>query len=250
MIPRIKAVCRKCRDYSRDSFLHCGLTYSIDKRKCAVWWNGYRSEVTPVCPYYMEHSIVARPKQPINPKTIAYWRRFDAPPRCKDYKGISDGKFWRIIESCNWQAVEKFGDLEFMYVSSGKIVEDYHKQVNALEKSIKAQLSKKYCRTVLKAVKNMLVHKSLYLRRVWFQWERDNNKQFRCGDDSFGDLAYHIIGLGRKSYLKNLYNPELAWERSHKGRYTECFLYCFPDVDHHTRLAKFLLKQKQKKKVK
>jgi len=51
------------------------------------------------------------------------------------------------------------------------------------------------------------------------------------GDDGFGDLIAHIIGLGKAEYDKVLANPELANERVSKRRFVESFSYCLPYKD-------------------
>jgi len=48
------------------------------------------------------------------------------------------------------------------------------------------------------------------------------------GDDSFGDLRAHIIGLGREEFNRVMENPKLAQERINKGDYKESFSYCLP----------------------
>lgn len=57
------------------------------------------------------------------------------------------------------------------------------------------------------------------------------------GDDGFGDLLAHIIGLGKEEYERNLANPKLAQERVNKHRYEESFSYCLPYKDDYEMLT-------------
>jgi len=71
------------------------------------------------------------------------------------------------------------------------------------------------------------------------------------GDDGFGDLLAHIIGLGKEEYERNLANPKLAQTRVNESRYEESFSYCIPfDEDyemlapaHHVERAKHVIKE-------
>ena len=59
------------------------------------------------------------------------------------------------------------------------------------------------------------------------KWKR--NPRLPVGDDSYEDLRWHIIGLGKAEYEKNLANPELAYARAVKGDYKESFAYAIPN---------------------
>jgi hypothetical protein len=71
------------------------------------------------------------------------------------------------------------------------------------------------------------------------------------GDDGFGDLLAHIIGLGKEEYERNLADPKLAQARVDKSRYVESFSYCIPydddyemlDPSHHVARAKGVIKE-------
>lgn len=50
-------------------------------------------------------------------------------------------------------------------------------------------------------------------------------------DDSFSDLRYHVVGLGRYEFNLCMDNPEELQKRYHKGQYKESFCYCFMEPD-------------------
>lgn len=52
--------------------------------------------------------------------------------------------------------------------------------------------------------------------------------QLECGDDSYGDLLAHVVGLGRVEYEKALADPKLLKARCDSGAFTESFAYALP----------------------
>jgi hypothetical protein len=56
------------------------------------------------------------------------------------------------------------------------------------------------------------------------------------GDDGFGDLLSHIIGLGRTEYERVLANPKLAATRADNNQFKECFSYCLPYEEDYEKL--------------
>ncbi len=55
-------------------------------------------------------------------------------------------------------------------------------------------------------------------------------------DDGFCDLCYHIVGLGRDEWQRNIDNPNLAKTRANADNYVESFGYCFPCEDSYDSL--------------
>jgi hypothetical protein len=51
------------------------------------------------------------------------------------------------------------------------------------------------------------------------------------GDDSFGDLCAHIIGLGKEVFEKEVANPDLILKRAKAYDFEESFAYCWPYED-------------------
>jgi hypothetical protein len=51
------------------------------------------------------------------------------------------------------------------------------------------------------------------------------------GDDGYGDLLSHIIGLGKEEYDRNMAEPKLAAARAYEYEFKECFSYCLPHKD-------------------
>jgi len=58
--------------------------------------------------------------------------------------------------------------------------------------------------------------------------ERATGESSECGDDGFGDLMSHMVGLGKDAYEAALADPMLVIKRGQKHKYEECFSYCLP----------------------
>lgn len=70
------------------------------------------------------------------------------------------------------------------------------------------------------------VHNDLYSRID--KWGDENDKSCGLGDDGFGDLISHIIGLGPDEVERVQVDPELALKRAHSHDFSESFSYCVP----------------------
>jgi len=67
-------------------------------------------------------------------------------------------------------------------------------------------------------------------------WEERRGNYLPVGDDGYGDLISHIIGLGKDEVERTINCPILAWERCQNrygtvDSYVECFSYCIPDEE-------------------
>jgi len=49
-----------------------------------------------------------------------------------------------------------------------------------------------------------------------------------CGDDGFGDLINHCVGMGREEYERCMEDPGLVVARGRASAYVENYSYCFP----------------------
>lgn len=56
-------------------------------------------------------------------------------------------------------------------------------------------------------------------------WEGDGGEQIPAGDDSFGDLLSHVIGLGRAEFEATLAEPDRARDRAERRDYQESFAH-------------------------
>lgn len=70
------------------------------------------------------------------------------------------------------------------------------------------------------------MHDALYSRIS--EWEDENDKSCGLGDDGFGDLISHIIGLGPEEVENVQLDPELALKRAHSRDFSESFAHCVP----------------------
>lgn len=66
---------------------------------------------------------------------------------------------------------------------------------------------------------------------VFDKYLNDNDVELGLGDDSFGDLMHHIVGLGKSIYNACMKNPALAVGIARSGKYSEAFNYCIPMAD-------------------
>lgn len=119
---------------------------------------------------------------------------------------IEEYEFWKIVESLGW------GTKTTDYKAINQQLIDSGYDLNCLYK-------------IFAKFKVELKHKIS-------QWEQATGLSCDIGDDSFDDLASHIIGLGRKAYWSAINNPKLAYERAHnpyksEEGYTESFAYIF-----------------------
>lgn len=62
-------------------------------------------------------------------------------------------------------------------------------------------------------------------------WEHLFHHVDGLGDDGYGDLCWHIVGLGKEEILRAVFNPATAQIRANKHDYKECFAYTFPYED-------------------
>ena len=89
-----------------------------------------------------------------------------------------------------------------------------------------------------------MTHKDLHNRLyvVISDWEEDKYQQstvrggkpfegIGLGDDGFGDLINHIIGLGKEEYYSVTENPRLAKVRANKYDFAESFAFAIPHVE-------------------
>lgn len=77
------------------------------------------------------------------------------------------------------------------------------------------------------------------LRAIIEAWEASSGEHLPCGDDSFGDLANHIVGLGRATYEATLADPALALRRAEARDYRESFAYVFQRAEQCYGLDEF-----------
>jgi hypothetical protein len=65
------------------------------------------------------------------------------------------------------------------------------------------------------------------LQRRIETWEKRKGGSIGLGDDLFGDLCAHIVGLGKAEYQRVSSNPALAKARATSGDFRENFNYVF-----------------------
>ena len=58
--------------------------------------------------------------------------------------------------------------------------------------------------------------------------EEATGERTGCGDDGFGDLLNHVIGLGREEYEAAMKDPMRVIKRGQAYNYKESFGYCIP----------------------
>lgn len=79
------------------------------------------------------------------------------------------------------------------------------------------------------ALRSFVYNKEQTLSNAFTKWEQETGKNFGLGDDGFGDLCSHIVGLGKEKYEAHLAKPSLAFSRAKSLNFVEKFSYCIPD---------------------
>ena len=59
---------------------------------------------------------------------------------------------------------------------------------------------------------------------------RDEHIEIGLGDDSFGDLLAHVVGMGRQVYQQALQDPKTVQARGHRDDFSESFAYALPQT--------------------
>jgi hypothetical protein len=145
----------------------------------------------------------------------------------KKGKQMETATFWNIVEQIGW----------------GTKTTDYD--------SIKARLMRTFTVEQVKEFRKVFDRMSGRLYNVLDQDDncrRDRGEGgYGLGDDGFGDLVNHIVGLGEKEFHAVLENPELAYERAQRYDYSESFSYCIPwDDDYEMLNSKMYVKRAKK----
>lgn len=84
--------------------------------------------------------------------------------------------------------------------------------------------------TFVRSFDEMLDEKVGHLYGVIEKFEQANDVSCGCGDDGFGDLRHHIVGMGKEEYEAVLEDPGLAVKRGQSYDYVESFAYCIPHL--------------------
>ena len=120
--------------------------------------------------------------------------------------------FWELVEKLNWKencrkdnCTKKLREKFYQLCEGNTYVMDYfNKYRNSL-------------RHVLQCVLNEYELKTY--------GDRCASEFFKYGDDSWNDMANHIIGMGKETYFAILNDPKLASEYTED--FVESFAYCF-----------------------
>lgn len=136
---------------------------------------------------------------------------------------MSESDFWKIVDEVGW----------------GTKTTDYHAVKGVLLRNLSPNQAASF------ATMESILHNKLDKALVKFEADGDKDKSQRgnpnsigLGDDSYGDLIAHIIGLGEKEYEAVLKKPALAQERVRKGDFKESFEYCIPRASDYRLLDK------------
>jgi hypothetical protein len=117
---------------------------------------------------------------------------------------MPEPEFWKLVDDLGW----------------GTKTTDY--------KALKKRLVRNMSPNQAAAFSTTLATLRGKLYKVVEQWEDEHDSQIGLGDDGFGDLLHHIIGLGKREYYAALRNPALAHARALKNDFTESFSYATP----------------------
>ena len=113
---------------------------------------------------------------------------------------VDDSEFWQIVEEVDWAR-------DFDY------------------KRISKELKKLYSASQRKEIEKLAEKKADALDKAISGWCDSKGKGVPCGDDSYSDLRYHIIGLGKAKYDAVMRNPQKGYKMADNSEYVESFLY-------------------------
>lgn len=61
-------------------------------------------------------------------------------------------------------------------------------------------------------------------------YEQEHGVSCECGDDGFGDLMSHMVGLGKEHFEACMADPMMVVKRGQHSYYVEKFSYCIPHL--------------------
>lgn len=136
---------------------------------------------------------------------------------------MPEAEFWKIVDDLGW----------------GTKTTDY--------KGLKKHLLRNLSPNQAAAMQTTFAQLRGKLYRTLTEWEEEgdtwletgkhgNPRSFGLGDDSFGDLIAHIIGMGKQEFFAVLKNPQKALDRARKDAYKESFSYALPHTSDYAML--------------
>lgn len=136
---------------------------------------------------------------------------------------MPESDFWKIVDDLGW----------------GTRTTDY--------KVIKKQLLRNLSPNQAASLQTTFAQMQGKLYKALTAWEENgdtwmetgkhgNPRSFGLGDDSFGDLIAHIIGMGKREFAAVLKNPQLAHDRARKNAFKESFSYALPSTSDYAKL--------------
>ena len=100
---------------------------------------------------------------------------------------------------------------------------------------VKSGLLREWDREFARQVLDFVSDRESQLYERLEDWSDQNDKEFGIGDDSFGDLLAHIVGLGQLEFKAVMEDPQKALDRANAkdgtpASYVENFTYVLPYV--------------------
>lgn len=121
---------------------------------------------------------------------------------------LTDDKCWEILESVKWG-------------TDYKTIDD-----TAVKFALAHRLGEEDAECLWRFFQRQTARVSTAINK----WERATNNSVDLGDDSFGDLCAHIVGMGRAMVDEVVAQPEVAYALAVSGKFGESFAYCIPNV--------------------
>ena len=125
---------------------------------------------------------------------------------------MSPAQFWTAVDQARWGQDYGYDRIKDFFLErfSQEETEAFRETFNDLKRALGDELS---------------------------QWAKDEDKSFNLGDDSWGDLLAHIIGLGKREYEATMRDPSRALNRERRGDYKESFVYSIPYPGDYKKMA-------------
>jgi Trp operon repressor len=129
-----------------------------------------------------------------------------------ELKGITEDRFWELVKLAHWPCDYEKARIMYRKLLSKEECENFNNAINVAWK---------------------LLDKTLNVDSI--------SDELGVGDDGYGDLLNHIVGLGKEQYYKYLNNLKLIKELAHSHKYKESFSYCITYYSDYEKKSQYTM---------
>ena len=129
-------------------------------------------------------------------------------------KADIEARFWELVALADWPNKD-YDKVKIMYRKS---------------------LTKEQC-----AEFRMMINKAYAMLDNALFGNTNIYENLGVGDDGYGDLLHHIIGLGKEQFYKHINDLKLIEKLAHSNGYKESFAYCIPYDDDYSKHNRYTI---------